>query len=123
MKKIYVLEDESSIREVLEVFLTIEGYDVRCSGIVSEFYSTYYKERTDLFMLDVRRPDGSGTEVCEILKKSLETKDIPVIMMSANTQLQDIRSNLGPEAFIANPFDLEKVLQTISELTGRESFG
>jgi len=118
MKTIYILEDEDSIREVLEVFLTMEGYAVNTSRTVSEFLTSYKDQNTDLFLLDVRLPDGSGIDICKKIKDSSDTENIPVVLMSANTDVREIEEDLKHQTFISKPFDLDHILETVDQLLG-----
>lgn len=68
------------------------------------------KNRPDLFLLDLMLPDGNGLEVGMELKKSEETKDIPVIIMSAHADLQKME---GADEFISKPFNVDELLDCI----------
>lgn len=100
MMTISILEDEDSIREVLEVFLMMEGYEVNTSRTISEFLTSYKDQNTDLFLLDVRLPDGSEIDICKKIKDSSNNENIPVVLMSANTDIREIENDLGHQTFI-----------------------
>lgn len=121
MKTVCILEDNENIKEVLEILLESENYQVESCTNVSDFYSKTKALRTDLFILDVMLPDGSGIDVCNFLRKTTEFSKTPVIMMSANTDAIEIYNSCRPNAFINKPFNLDMVLEKVAELMGDHS--
>jgi DNA-binding response OmpR family regulator len=113
MKKIYIVEDNQAIREVLEILLSSENYDVKSFGTVGEFSGRDHHNMPDLFLFDVMLPDGSGIDLCQEIKLDKNHEGIPVIMMSAHANLVDMKDICQPDALIAKPFDIDHVLRTI----------
>ncbi|MFC4163942.1 response regulator transcription factor [Epilithonimonas zeae] len=113
MKKIYVVEDDQGIREVLEVFLGLENFEVQSFASVSEFKKRDTASHPDLYLFDVRLPDGSGTDLCQHVKSIRGSKSIPVIMMSAHASVQDISLRCSPDDIIPKPFDIVVLLERI----------
>ncbi|WP_027378539.1 response regulator transcription factor [Chryseobacterium daeguense] len=116
MKTIFILEDEDSIRDLLNVFFSIEGYNIIEAAAVSDFNRLYSTDRVDLFILDVRLPDGSGIDVCNILKSN--PIEAPVLMMSAHAKTYEIEKKCQPDAFISKPFDLDDLLARVHSFIG-----
>ncbi len=116
MKTIFILEDEDSIRDVLNVLFSIEGYTVVEASCISDFKSLYREDGADLYLLDISLPDGSGIEVCNILKSN--PLDVPVILMSAHAKTIEIEKSCQPDAFISKPFDLDDILLRVYTLIG-----
>lgn len=124
MKKcICVLEDNVEILEVIGIVLEEENYEVHGFSTVSEFKSKFASLRPALCLLDVMLPDGSGLEVCEFIKSSELTKNIPVLMMTANSQIAKMRLTSAADDFIAKPFDINDLTERIYVLinTNRHS--
>ncbi|PWN58370.1 response regulator transcription factor [Chryseobacterium viscerum] len=121
MKTVCILEDNENIKEVLEILLESENYQVESCTNVSDFYSKTKALRTDLFILDVMLPDGSGIDVCNFLRKTTEFSKTPIIMMSANTDAIKTNKSCRPNAFISKPFDLDMVLEKVAALMGGHS--
>lgn len=115
MKTILVLEDEDGIRDVLNVLLSIEGYRVIESSSINDFNLTKGIHDADLYMLDVRLPDGSGIDVFNSLKC---THNVPVILMSAHAKTCEIEKSCNPEAFVSKPFDIDELLAKVRILIG-----
>lgn len=107
MKKcIYVVEDNAAIRDVIEFLLTEEAYEVVTAPTVREFWRQMQRQIPDMIVLDIMLPDGNGIDICQELKGSIKTHQIPVMMMSANNYLSKVKSKCVAEEFINKPFDL-----------------
>lgn len=118
-KKVCLLEDDQGIREIIELILTEEQYEVKGFSSVKDFMAFDEKGTQDLYLLDVKLPDGNGIEVCELLKKSEETMSIPVIMMSAHAALSEMKKQCGAEDFIAKPFDIFDLLKRVDDFVNQ----
>lgn len=112
-KRICILEDDPDIREIIEILLVEEQYEVISFGCVSDFIRKGKDSQPDLFLIDVMLPDGNGVEVCEILKSGELTKTIPVLMMSAHSDKIAIEQYCIPNGFIAKPFDIYDLLNKV----------
>ncbi|MBO9675675.1 MAG: response regulator [Sphingobacteriaceae bacterium] len=116
MKKcIYVVEDNPSIREIIEFLLIEELYEVKTCSTISEFWFQMSKHLPDMVILDIMLPDGSGLDICNRLKQNIKTYDIPVMMMSANNHLNAVKAKCEAEDFINKPFDLNDFASRIEK--------
>lgn len=113
MAKIFVLEDDRDIREVVEWILVSEDYEVVSFENVNDFMSRDIRELPDLFILDVMLPDGSGLEVCNQLRSESLQDHIPIIIMSAHASLEQVSTGCKADAFIQKPFELDFFLNKI----------
>ncbi|WP_316801544.1 PleD family two-component system response regulator [Pedobacter frigidisoli] len=105
-KRVCVLEDDDDIREIIIFLLETENYEVCSFATVGAFMEGARDARADAFVLDVMLPDGSGIEVCRILKANLSTCTVPVVMMSANYTKADVLHHCAAQDFISKPFDI-----------------
>lgn len=117
-KLIYILEDNDDIREILELLLTADNYEVVGFPDVSSFHKGLLIQVPDTFILDVMLPDGNGIDVCCLLKSDERTRDIPVIMMSANYTSEQMSSLCRAEDFISKPFDISDFSRRIASQIG-----
>jgi len=110
---ILVVDDELSMRELLEVMLGKEGYQVSCAESGREAISMIEKTNFDLLLCDIRLGDVSGIEVLRASKE--HSPDIVVIMISAyaSTEAAVEAMNEGAYDFVPKPFDNEELKQTI----------
>lgn len=120
MKTVCILEDEPAIREVLELLLLSENYNVLPFSSVNEFNSRDLTIVPDLFLLDVMLTDGFGTDVCNAIKNNVLTSHIPVMMMSAHAKLFEMEKVCTPDEFISKPFDLNDVVAKVGSLINKD---
>lgn len=116
MRKIFLVEDDDAIREVLEIFLTSENYIVESFSTVKEFQRRNLNDLPDLYLFDVMLPDGSGIELCEEIKSNEQNDGIPVVIMSAHAHLYQLKHLCDPDDFIAKPFDIDNLLNRIQKI-------
>ena len=117
-KKIVIVDDDTAILDSLSVMLDFEGFDVNAFERGSEIFSFVESvSKPDLILLDIWLSGEDGRDICRKLKENEQTKNIPVVMMSAARNLKDTAINSGANAFIAKPFELEDVVEKVHELT------
>lgn len=122
MFRILVIDDETSILKLLETTLRTAGYEPILANNGEEGLRLAEEERPNLILLDVRMPKLSGWEVLRRLRQEEETKEIPVILLTA---LPPSRSNLTTshileaDGYIAKPFDPQEVISVINEVVDR----
>lgn len=108
-KKVYVAEDDTSILEIISIILIDMGYDVETSTNGRSLESRH-KNLPDLVMLDIRMSGTNGGEICRSLKNNPTTRSIPVILISANKDLNDIGLSCKADDVLAKPFDIEDLI-------------
>lgn len=113
MRKIFLVEDNEAIREILEIFLTSENYEVKSFATAGAFAGRDVRETPDLYLFDVMLPDGSGIDLCQQIKEDKQNGNIPVIIMSAHAGLVHLEHLCEPDDFISKPFDIDNVLTRI----------
>lgn len=111
-KKVYLLEDDTSICELVQCALEMSGIELSAYNTVYEFWAALEKSAPSLALLDIMLPDGNGLEVLAKIKQKYP--QVSCIMLSALGQETDkVRGlNLGADDYIAKPFG-------ILELTAR----
>ncbi|WP_231459770.1 MULTISPECIES: response regulator transcription factor [unclassified Pedobacter] len=116
MKKcIYVVEDNPNIREIIEFLLTEELYEVKTCKDTKAFWQQMQMQAPDMIILDIMLPDGNGIDICTALKTNARTHNIPVMMMSANNHLAQVKSKCTAEDFINKPFDLNDFAERVGK--------
>ena len=108
MKKICIIEDEKDIVRLLSYNLEKEGYAVLSYSSGGKAFDFIQSNAPDLIILDIMIPDIDGFEVCKQLKASADTKQIPIIMVSAKTEESNIVTGLelGADDYITKPFSI-----------------
>lgn len=116
MRKIYLVEDDQGIREVLEVFLALEGFEVHSFVSVREFQERDTDVIPDLYLFDVNLPDGSGIDLCQQIKSDDHNQNVPVIIMSAHANMHHLNKLCDPDEMISKPFDIDNLLFRIKDV-------
>ena len=116
MKKILLLDDSLDIIQIVEEVLSYEHFKVKSLTDTQKFFEIVESFAPELIILDYKLSDESGGEICRKIKADPDLKDIPVIIFSAYTQPGLDFKAFGCDAFIAKPFDLQELVDTISEL-------
>lgn len=114
-KKIYIADDDPDILEVLTIILEGQGYNVITSADGKSLASL--NDLPDLVLLDIRMSGSDGSDICRSLKNQPQTKDIPVVLISANRDLTEIAKDCGADDFISKPFDIKDVVNIANKFT------
>lgn len=117
MKTIFIVEDETGIRDALQLLLSFENYDVRSFASVDAFNKRDKSVIPDIFILDVMLPDGSGTDICNEIKADSATSNTPVMIISAHAKEANVINSCKADSFISKPFDIDDVILKIESLT------
>lgn len=122
--KIFVIEDEHDIAELIRFNLSLEGYDVEVfpSGEAG-FKAFESNKKPELLILDIMLPGMSGLEICRRLKENKATSEVPIIMVSARGEEQDIVKGLelGADDYVTKPFSPKVLLARIEAVLRRSS--
>jgi len=118
MTTILVAEDERDIRELIAFTLRLGGFEVEEATNGMEAVEKARKVRPDLIIMDVRMPKMTGYEACQELKGTDETRDIPVVFLSAKGQEMEIKHGmeLGAVDYILKPFEAEQLPKRVAEI-------
>lgn len=122
MKKnrILVVEDEESLLKLESILLSSKGYNV--TGVMDgkSALEEVMAHRPDLVILDIMLPEMDGFEVCRRIKENPATSAIPVVMLTAKKNSQDVArgTEVGADAYLTKPFKSAKVIEVIENLLG-----
>jgi len=111
-KRILIIEDEKPIRDLIAFGLRRAGYEVKEAEDCREARARIADARPDLMLVDWMLPDMSGLELTRSLKRSKDTEEIPVIMLTARAEEQDKVGGLegGADDYITKPFSMQELL-------------
>jgi two-component system phosphate regulon response regulator PhoB len=120
-RRILVVEDETAIRDMLVFNLGRAGYEVLGAGTAREARSAIANRQPDVILMDWMLPDVSGLELTRQLKREPETREIPVIMVTARGQEDDRVAGLegGADDYITKPFSSRELQARIRALLRR----
>ena len=111
-KKILVTDDDPFLRDLFRFILEEAGYEVEVLSDGTQIIENHYNT-PDLFLLDKQLPGIDGLDICKHLKSQKNTKDIPVIMISANIGVDTQAKEAGADAFIEKPFEKKDLLEMV----------
>lgn len=119
MKSILIVEDDRSIAAALGVRLKNCGYKVEFAPDAMTGVNRALKLRSDLILLDISMPGGSGFSVVERLQRILPTRT-PFIILTASKQpgLREQAQELGAAGFFEKPYEAEELLLAIKDILG-----
>jgi two-component system phosphate regulon response regulator PhoB len=120
-KQILIVEDEKPIREMIAFGLRRAGFDVLEAEDCKAARARIADKRPDLLLVDWMLPDMSGLELTRSLKRDKDTRDVPVIMLTARADEQDKVSGLegGADDYVTKPFSPRELLARINAVLRR----
>jgi two-component system, OmpR family, phosphate regulon response regulator PhoB len=120
-KQILVVEDERPIREMIAFGLRRAGFEVREAADAQSGRAEVANRRPDLLLVDWMLPDTSGLEFTRALKRDRETRELPVIMLTARAEEGDKVAGLegGADDYITKPFSPRELLARINAVLRR----
>lgn len=127
MSKIFLVEDEESICDILNVQLTKAGYSVEIhhhgQEALEAIQSKPSDQQPDLFILDRMLPGANGTDICKFIKLYKPTNQKPILLLTALSKTQDIVEGLdaGADDYLTKPFESQILLARVRSLLRRST--
>ena len=120
-QKILVVEDEKDIRELVQHHLAKSGFETLAVSDGQEAFRKIQKSRPDLIVLDLMLPEMDGKELTKLLKAREETKDIPIVMLTAKNEEVDriVGFELGADDYIPKPFSPRELVLRVKAVLKR----
>ena len=118
--RILVVDDEIYIVHILDFSLGMEGYEVLTALDGEQALERLKSDKPDLIVLDIMMPKLDGYEVCRSIKSNPETRNIPVILLSAKGRNVDQKMgfDVGADDYITKPFSPRKLVERINAILG-----
>ncbi len=115
MARILIVEDDPTTVQLIEFLLKKNDFEVLVAHNGVEALEISKKEKSDLILMDVMMPKMDGIEAIEELKKDEDTRDIPIVILSALGQEMDVMRGLqaGAASYIVKPFSPKELLDEI----------
>jgi DNA-binding response OmpR family regulator len=122
MSKILIIDDEPELVKAIEVRLKANGYEVETAYDGEQGIKKAEEFRPDLIILDIVMPKLNGYEVCKILKSKQDTRNIPILVLTASQQreLEKKCLALGAKVALMKPFETEELLLLVKQLLGNQ---
>lgn len=124
MATIYIVEDDLNIREIETFALKNSGYTVVDFECAKDFYKKLDEKIPNLIILDIMLPDEDGLSIVQRLRKKADTKNVPVLLISAKTSEIDVVKGLdmGADDYLTKPFGVMELISRVKALLRRSSY-
>ena len=115
---ILVVDDEKTIVDVIEVYLKKEGYTVFTASNGNEALKIFNDKKINLIILDLMLPDISGEDICKKIKNQI---DIPIIMLTAKVNEDDVLNGFkqGADDYVIKPFSVKQLIARVTAILRR----
>jgi len=118
---ILVVEDDQDIQQLVSYNLIKAGFNVTCADTGEEGLDLLDREHFDTIILDLMLPGKSGLEVCRIVRQLKDSKSIPIIMLTAKGEEEDIVAGLesGADDYVTKPFSPKVLIARVQAILRR----
>jgi len=119
--KVLVIDDDAAINELVKVNLELAGYKVFQAYDGVKGFALCKQELPSVVVLDVMMPEVDGFTVAKRIRENPETKNIPIIMLTALSQINDKANgfDIGVDDYLVKPFEVEELLMRVRALLKR----
>ena len=114
--KVFVVDDEPEITEIIETYLTEFGFKVSVENRSAQAVEGIRRIKPDIILLDIMMPEIDGYDICAELKKDPAYATIPIIFLTGKDRDDDMGRSFksGADMFIKKPFSCERLLEIIN---------
>jgi CheY-like chemotaxis protein len=118
MSRVLVIDDETVVGTILRYAFQVDGHETVVAGDGTSGIEMAHSEHPDIIVLDLMMPDITGYDVLEILRDDEETKDLPIVVLTAVTMRRerDRCMSKGADAVMIKPFDPRDVARAVGAL-------
>lgn len=122
-KTVLIVDDEMSNTQLFGMMLELEGYRPVAAFEARTALEALRLERPDLMIVDVMLPGISGLELCQTVRGELEMADLPIVVVSAKSQLVDVQAGLqaGANFYLTKPVTKVELLSAVRQAMGEKS--
>ncbi len=115
MKRVLVCDDEQDILDIIEMILSDGGWDVVTTPHVDDIIGQVEKAAPNVILMDNWIPNSGGIVATQTIKKHPDFRKIPVIYITANSDIQALANEAGAEFSVAKPFDLDLLEKVVGD--------
>jgi two-component system phosphate regulon response regulator PhoB len=113
-RKIVIIEDDPDILDIMTFILTEEGYEV-VAAVDEKPLQEVHKHDPFLILMDNRLTSGLGKHFCKEFKSHPATSHYPVILVSANSGLEEMARDSGADGYLKKPFDIVELIDLVKK--------
>src|ERR1700739_1300458 len=112
-KKIYIIDDDDDILNVIQIILRMRDHNVVVSKTGDELFTLDEDELPDLILLDVWIAGIDGRDLCRAIKQNERTRNIPALFISANANIKKITEECLADGYIEKPFEMKYLIDQV----------
>jgi len=113
-KRVLVVEDDDSIRHVIEIILSAEGYEVTTAPDGQAALDSIQRSPPDVILLDMKMPRMNGMEFAEAYRRA-QSSPAPIVVFTALESPEQWAQEIKADAYLAKPFELNNLLQVVRQ--------
>lgn len=114
-QQILIIDDNEDIVNMMKLMLQMKGYEVSAQMNITLLEESINKSFPDLIIMDMLLSGADGRIVCQSLKRNVEYKQIPVLMISAHPSARKECLDAGADAFLEKPFDMQEFFTAVNQ--------
>ncbi|MFV1859596.1 MAG: response regulator transcription factor [Anaerolineales bacterium] len=116
-QNILVVDDEVGVAELFSMMLEMEGYRVRVVHDVQSAKTALEEEPVDLMFVDIMMPEASGLELCRYVRGEPYLENIPIVIVSARSQLEEVHEGLeaGADRYLLKPVSKRELIEAVQQ--------
>ena len=121
MPRVYVVEDDENIREIVIYALNSAGFEADGFETGAELYTAIETDIPSLILLDIMLPEEDGLEILKSLRNTTKTNKLPVIMLTAkNNEYDKVKGlDMGADDYISKPFGVMELISRVNAVLRR----
>jgi CheY-like chemotaxis protein len=123
MKRVLVVDDEPTIRDVLTEALREANYHVDTAAHGADALQLMHRHLPDAIVLDLMMPRLDGTAFLELMRLNPRFASVPVLLVTAAYGAAEVATRMGVQAWITKPFELDDVVEAVQNLVGEPLAG
>jgi two-component system response regulator MtrA len=119
-RRVLIVDDEMSNTQLFSMMLELEGFRPASAHDVPSALGELDKARPDVMVVDVMLPGRSGLELCRMVRGELGMPDLPIVIVSAKTQLADVQAGMdaGANVYLVKPVSKAELLGAVRQALG-----
>ena len=114
MSDILIVEDSQTIRTMMANLLESEGHTVSGARDGLSAMTMLRDKKPDMILLDIMLPGVGGIELCMVIRRNPELKDVPIVMVTGIRTQANLANRAGADAYLVKPYSDEQLMSTVN---------
>jgi DNA-binding response OmpR family regulator len=113
-KRVLICDDDQDILEVTKLILQAQGFEVSVHSECDDIINLVEIVKPDIILMDHRIPSLGGVTLAKMLKAHSDYRKIPLLIFSANSDIDKVVTDAGADGFLRKPFDIEEIVKILT---------